>query len=204
MINYGIYLVTDSEILKNKDFYKSIEESLKAGVKIIQLREKNALGKEFLEKAYKLRKMTKEYNATLIINDRVDIAMLVDADGVHIGQKDIDAREVRRLIGKNKILGVSAKNLKEAKKAKEDGADYIGVGAMFTTSTKLDANNVSFNELQNIKVNVDIPIVAIGGINIENIKDLKIYNLEGYAIVSAILNNDNIYNISKEFIDSIR
>ena len=204
MINYGIYLVTDSEILKNKDFYKSIEESLKAGVKIIQLREKNALGKEFLEKAYKLRKMTKEYNATLIINDRVDIAMLVDADGVHVGQKDIDAREVRRLIGKNKILGVSAKNLKEAKKAKEDGADYIGVGAMFTTSTKLDANNVSFNELQNIKVNVDIPIVAIGGINIENIKDLKIYNLEGYAIVSAILNNDNIYNISKEFIDSIR
>lgn len=196
-----VYLVTDSNILKGRDFYDSIEASLKAGIKVIQLREKDCLGKEFLEKAYKLRELTKKYNALLIINDRVDIALLVDADGVHVGQKDIPAKEVRRLIGKDKILGVSARNIEQAQNAKEAGADYIGVGAMFNTSTKLDADNVTFDELASIKSTVDIPIVCIGGITLENKTQLDKFNVAGYAVVSAILGKEDIYEESKKWME---
>lgn len=198
-----LYLVTDSEILKGRDFYESIEDALKAGVKTVQLREKKSLGKEFLEKAYKLRELTKKYNAIFIINDRVDIAMLVDADGVHIGQSDIPCSEVRRLIGNDKIIGVSTQNLELALKAKNDGANYIGVGSMFTTTTKLDAKHVSIDELRNIKENIDIPIVCIGGINLSNISTLKNENIDGYAIVSEILKYDDIYSQTKKFMDVI-
>lgn len=196
-----VYLVTDSNILKDRDFYDSIEDSLKAGIKVIQLREKDCLGNEFLEKAYKLRELTKRYNALLIINDRVDIALLVDADGVHVGQKDIPANEVRRLIGKEKILGVSARNIEQAQKAKEDGADYIGVGAMFSTSTKLDADNITFEELEDIKNKVNIPIVCIGGITLENKSQLDKFQVAGYAVVSAILGKEDIYEESKKWIN---
>ena len=137
-----MYLISDSDILKGRDFYKCIEDGLKAGVTMLQLREKNADGGEFLEKALKLRELTKKYNAKFIIDDRIDIALLCDADGVHVGQSDIDAKSARKLIGEDKILGVSARTLQEAKRAKEDGADYIGIGAMFSTSTKLDAKSV--------------------------------------------------------------
>lgn len=198
-----LYLVTDSEILKGRDFYESIEDALKAGVKTVQLREKKASGKEFLEKAYKLRELTKKYNAIFIINDRVDIAMLVDADGVHIGQSDIPCSEVRRLMGNDKIIGVSTQNLELALKAKNDGANYIGVGSMFTTTTKLDAKHVSIEELRNIKENIDIPIVCIGGINLSNIPTLKNENIDGYAIVSEILKYDDIYSQTKKFMDVI-
>ena len=197
-----VYLVTDSNILKDRDFYASIEDALKAGIKIIQLREKDCLGNEFLEKAYKLRELTKKYDALFIINDRVDIALLVDADGVHVGQKDIPAHEVRRLIGKEKILGVSARNIEQAKKAKEDGADYIGVGAMFSTSTKLDADSVSPEELQQIKDEVDIPIVCIGGITLENKCQLDKFNIAGYAVVSDILGKEDIYEASKKWMEA--
>lgn len=198
-----LYLVTDSDILKGRDFYESIEEALKAGVKTVQLREKKASGKEFLEKAYKLRELTKKYNAILIINDRVDIAMLVGADGVHIGQSDIPCSEVRHLIGNDKIIGVSTQNLALSLKAKNDGADYIGVGSMFTTTTKLDAKHVSIEELRSIKENIDIPIVCIGGINLSNISTLKNENIDGYAIVSEILKYDDIYGQTKKFMDII-
>ena len=110
-----LYLVTDSDILKGRDFYKCIEDAIKAGVTMVQLREKNADGKEFLEKAIKLRKITRKYNVTFVINDRVDIAMIADADGVHVGQSDIDAMSIRKLIGEDKIIGVSARMLKKQK-----------------------------------------------------------------------------------------
>lgn len=198
-----LYLVTDSDILKGRDFYKCIEEAMKAGVTMVQLREKNTDGKEFLEKALKLRELTRKYNVTFIINDRVDIALLSDADGVHVGQSDIDADSVRKLIGKDKIIGVSARSVAEAQKAKADGADYIGIGAMFSTSTKLDAKEVSFDTLREMTSQVDIPFVLIGGITLDNVSQLKIFNPDGYAIVSGILKYDNIYDRVSQWLKKI-
>ena len=187
-----LYLVTDSEILKDRDFYKCIEDAIKSGVTMVQLREKNTDGKEFLEKAIKLRELTNKYNVTFVINDRIDIAMLVDADGVHIGQSDIDAVSARKLLGDNKIIGVSARNLQEAKIAKENGADYLGIGAMFSTSTKSDAKLVSFNTLEEIIKEVNLPFVLIGVITLDNVKKLKHFKPDGYALVSGILGTDDI------------
>ena len=187
-----LYLVTDSDILKGRDFYKCIEDAIKAGVTMVQLREKNADGKEFLEKAIKLRKITRKYNVTFVINDRVDIAMIADADGVRVGQSDIDAVSARKLLGDNKIIGVSARNLQEAKIAKENGADYLGIGAMFSTSTKSDAKLVSFNTLEEIIKEVNLPFVLIGGITLDNVKKLKHFKPDGYALVSGILGTDDI------------
>ena len=187
-----LYLVTDSDILKERDFYECIEEALRGGVTMLQLREKNASGKEFLEKAIKLRKMTHKYNVKFIINDRVDIAILCHADGVHVGQSDIPADKVREIMGEGKIVGVSARTLEEALEAKNNGADYLGVGAMFSTNTKLDAKSVSKDTLKIIKEEVGLPIVAIGGLSLNNIDELSDIKLEGYAVVSAILGADDI------------
>jgi len=197
------YLVTDSDILKGRDFYEAIEAALKGGVTMVQLREKECLGKEFLEKALKLREVTRRYNAAFIINDRVDIALLCEADGVHVGQDDIPAVEVRKLIGDNMLLGVSARNLEEALEAKKAGADYLGVGAMFTTSTKLDAEYVTLDTLKEIQSETQLPTVLIGGLTLENIDIFKECNIDGYAIVSAILGSENIYKESKKWIEKI-
>ena len=198
-----LYLVTDSGILKGRDFYKCIEDAIKAGVTMLQLREKNVDGKEFLEKAKKLRELTEKHNVSFIINDRVDIAQLVDADGVHVGQSDIDALSVRKLIGEDKIIGVSARSVEEAKVAKEMGADYLGIGAMFSTSTKLDAKDVSFNTLNDMKNAVDLPFVLIGGISLDNVSELKKFNPDGYALVSGILGAEDIEKRVKEGIEKI-
>ncbi|KMT23206.1 thiamine phosphate synthase [Clostridium cylindrosporum] len=189
---FNLYLVTDSSILNGRDFYNCIEEALKGGVTTLQLREKDASGKEFLEKAIKLRELTNRYNVKFIINDRVDIALICSADGVHIGQSDLPANEVRKLIGEDKLLGVSARTLEEAIEAEENGADYVGVGAVFGTKTKKDAKDVSLETLESIKSNVNIPIVAIGGLTLNNIDILKPYDIEGYAVISAILGAANI------------
>lgn len=190
-----LYLVTDSEMLEGRDFYKCIEDAIASGITTVQLREKNAHGREFLKKAMKLREITKRYGVKFIINDRVDIALICDADGVHVGQSDIDAREVRKLIGDDKILGVSARTLEEAIYAKNDGANYLGIGSIFTTSTKLDAKSASFETVKEIKEKVDIPFVLIGGIKLDNVDKLKSLDSDGYAIISAIL---KAKDISKE------
>ena len=181
-----LYLVTDSQILEGRDFYKCIEDAIKAGVTMVQLRE-----------------LTKKYNVSFIIDDRVDIAMLCDADGVHVGQSDIDAKSVRKLMGDDKIIGVSARTVEEAKKAKEDGANYLGIGAMFSTSTKLDAKNVSFDMLSKIIKEVDLPFVLIGGINLENVSQLKQFNPDGYALVSGILGAQDINSRVKLWYEKI-
>lgn len=187
-----LYLVTDSEMLEGRDFYKCIEDAIVSGITTVQLREKNTSGKEFLKKAMRLREITRKHGVKFIINDRVDIAIICDADGVHVGQSDIDAKEVRKLIGKDKILGVSARTLEEAICAKNDGADYLGIGSVFTTSTKLDAKSASFETVKEIKEKVNIPFVLIGGIKLDNIDKLKCLNSDGYAIISAILKSENI------------
>ena len=198
-----LYLVTDSDILRGRDFYKSIKDALKGGVTMLQLREKDASGKEFLDKAVKLRELTRKYDVKFIINDRVDIAMLCDADGVHVGQSDIPADKVRKLLGTDKIIGVSARTVEEARTAQERGADYLGVGAMFTTTTKLDAKAVSIERLMEIKEKVNLPIVAIGGLSLNNIEMLKECNIDGYAVVSAILKAEYIKTECEKWIDTI-
>ena len=198
-----LYLITDYEMVKERDFYRCVEEALKGGVTILQHREKNVSGREFLDRALKLRELTRKYGVKLIINDRVDIALLCDADGVHVGQSDIDAINVRKLIGDDKILGVSAKTLNEAEKALADGADYIGIGAMFTTNTKDDAEYSSFETVQEIRTNVVIPFVLIGGISLENVDQLIPLNADGYSVISSILKADDIYSQTKKWIAKI-
>ena len=186
-----MYLISDSDILKGRDFYKCIEDAIKSGVTMVQLREKNTDGKEFLEKAIKLRELTNKYNVTFVINDRIDIAMLCDADGVHLGQSDIPAKEARKLMP-GKIIGVSCRTVEEAERAKADGADYLGVGDIFGTKTKLDAKRVSLDTLKEIKEKVNLPVAAIGGLNLDNIDYVKKCNIDGYAVVSAILKANDI------------
>lgn len=191
-IDYSLYLVTDRNILKNRDLKYEVENAIKGGVTLVQLREKECGGKDFLKYAVEVKEITDKYDIPLIINDRVDIALAIDAAGVHVGQNDIPAKVVRELIGKNKILGISASNLEEAKKAVEDGADYLGVGAIYSTSTKKDAKNVKLNMLKEIRDNIKIPIVAIGGIDKNNAKEVIECNIDGIAVVSAILSENNI------------
>lgn len=172
-VDYSLYLVTDRSMLKNSDITEAVEAAIKGGVTLVQLREKDISTLEFYNVACAVKKVTDKYGISLIINDRIDIALAVDAAGVHLGQSDLEAAVARRLIGENKILGVSAATLEESLKAEEDGADYLGVGAVFTTTTKNDARTVSLEMLKNIKETVKIPVVAIGGINYENAGMLK-------------------------------
>ncbi len=196
-IDYSLYLVSDRNVLNGKDFIKSLEEAILGGVTLIQLREKNANSLEFYELAVKVKELTAKYNIPLIINDRLDIAMAVDAEGVHVGQNDMPANIVRNILGEDKILGVSVSTLEEAKKAVDDGADYIGVGALFPTDTKVDANSVSLDQIKSIKQNINIPVVGIGGINEFNIKSAMDTGIDGVAVVSAILGKENIKEASE-------
>lgn len=199
-----LYLVTDSDILEGRDFYYEIEESLKAGVKCIQLREKNLGGKAFLEKARKLRELTTKYDALFIVNDRVDIAMLSNADGVHVGQSDIPLKDVRALVGDDMIIGISANTVELAIEARDNGADYIGVGAVFPTATKKDATNVGISLLEEISEDVkNIPIVAIGGIKLSHLDKISHIDVTGYAVISDILGDENIFSKCKEWLNAI-
>lgn len=191
-IDYSLYLVTDRGILNGRSLEDAVEQSILGGTSIVQLREKDASSLEFYKIALSVKKITDKYNVPLIINDRVDIALAVDAAGVHVGQTDIPPQIVRRIIGLNKILGVSTQNVEQAIKAKEAGADYVGVGAIFPTTSKSDAKVVTINELKAIKNNIDIPVIAIGGINERNVKTLSETEIDGIAVISSILEHENI------------
>ncbi|MEQ8155942.1 MAG: thiamine phosphate synthase [Clostridiaceae bacterium] len=196
-VDYSLYLVTDRNMLKNSDITEAVEAAIKGGVTLVQLREKDISTLEFYNVACAVKKITDKYGIYLIINDRIDIALAVDAAGVHLGQSDLKAAVARRLIGENKILGVSAATLEESLKAEEDGADYLGVGAVFTTTTKNDARTVSLEMLKNIKETVKIPVVAIGGINSENAGTLRECNIDGIAVISDILAKEDIEEAAK-------
>ena len=190
-IDYSVYLVTDHRNTNDEEFLNIIEEAIKGGTTIVQLREKTASTKEFYQLALKVKEITSKYDVSLLINDRIDIALAVDSDGVHIGQDDMPAGIARKIIGKDKILGVSASTVAEAKKAEADGADYIGSGAVFPTATKDDADSVSKLQLKEIVHSIDIPVVAIGGITLENADTLKDTGIAGFSVVSAIMSADN-------------
>lgn len=191
-VNYRLYLVTDRDMLKNVDLYTAVEEAIKGGVTLVQLREKDITTQNFYKTAVEIKKVTDKYNVPLIINDRMDIALAADTAGLHVGQDDMPCIIARKLLGNDRILGVSARTLEEAIKAEKDGADYIGVGAVFPTSTKGDAKAVSIELLKKIKESVSIPVVAIGGINEKNASLLKPANIDGISVISSILGKEDI------------
>ncbi len=191
-IDYTLYLVTDRDLMSTKTLEEAVEQAIMGGCTLVQLREKTASSREFYQTALKVKEITDKYKLPLIINDRVDIALAVDADGVHVGQSDLPAAIVRKIIGEDKILGVSAGSVEKAIEAQREGADYIGVGALFSTSTKTDANSVSKETLVKIIEEVSIPVVGIGGINAQNAAQLKNTGINGIAVVSAIIAQKDI------------
>ncbi|MGL6065095.1 MAG: thiamine phosphate synthase [Fusobacteriaceae bacterium] len=200
----GIYGITDSKSGKNKNIIEYSEELLKGGVKIIQYREKNKRIKEMLEEAKLLRKLTLKYNAIFIINDYLDIALITDADGIHIGQGDLPIEEVRKIIGKDKIIGISTHNPEEAKQALLDGADYIGVGPIYYTETKEDIGDlVTLEYLEYVEKNIDLPYVAIGGIKESNIDEILKRGTKSVCLVSELIENENTYKITKRINEKI-
>lgn len=202
-----LYAVTDRSWLNGRTVKEQVEDALKGGATFIQLREKDLDYNSFLAEALELKALCKEYDVPFVINDNVDIAIACDADGVHVGQSDMEAGNVREKLGPGKTIGVSAHNLEEALAAKAHGADYLGVGAVFSTSTKLDADTTSFGVVYDICNSVNIPVVAIGGINENNILELKDTGIDGVAVVSAIFAKpditaatENLLSLAKELV----
>lgn len=186
-----LYAVTDRRWLHGKALCEQVEQAILGGVTCVQLREKELDAEHFLREAIAMKAVCAKYGVPLIINDNLEIARASGADGVHVGQKDCAAREVRRILGEHIILGVSAATVAEAKRAEADGADYIGCGAVFSTSTKTNTRSVDNRLLSEICASVSIPVVAIGGITAENAAELKGTGIAGTAVVSAIFAQEN-------------
>lgn len=187
-----LYVVTDRHWLNGQTLYEQVEEALKGGATFIQLREKDLTEEEFLEEAKKIQQLCKKYRVPFIINDNVKLAKEIDADGVHVGQSDMEALDVRAQLGEDKIIGVSARTVEQALLAEKHGADYLGVGAVFQTGTKTDAREVEHSVLKEICTKVDIPVVAIGGITQDNVKELSGSGINGVAVISAIFAQKDI------------
>ena len=199
--DYTLYLVTDRQLMSCDSLTEAVEQAILGGCTMIQLREKELSSLEFYNQAVAVKQVTDKYHIPLIINDRIDIAMAVQATGVHIGQHDLPAAAVRKVIGENMLLGVSASSIAEAIQAQQDGADYLGVGAMFPTGTKTDADSVSMEELQKIRTAVSLPIIVIGGINKGNAGRFKPMGIDGLAVVSAIIAQSDIKAAAAELKD---
>lgn len=196
-----LYAVTDRTWLGNETLYEQVEKALKGGATFIQLREKTLDDETFLKEAIEIQELCKKYNVPFVVNDNVDIAIKMNADGVHVGQSDMEAGDVRAKLGPNKIIGVSAQTVEQAILAKERGADYLGVGAVFPTGSKDDADDVSHDTLKAICEAVDIPVVAIGGISKNNVSELKGTGICGIAVISAIFAQKDIESATRELRD---
>ena len=199
-----IYALTDARLSCGRTLETVVSALLGAGVKIIQYREKHMKSGEMLEECRLMRRLTREAGACFIVNDHVDIAVLCEADGVHVGQSDMAAGKVRELIGPDKILGVSAQTVDEALLAEREGADYLGVGAVFPTGTKADANAVSYDTLREICAAVSIPVIAIGGITKDNVARLSGSGIVGVAVVSAIFAQPDIPTATRALKAAVR
>lgn len=193
-----LYAVTDRAWVGKQTLLEQVEDALKGGVTCVQLREKVLEKEKFLEEALEMKKLCTKYQIPFIINDNVEIALKCKADGIHVGQSDMEAGNVRKLVGEHMIIGVSVRTVEEAVAAEKAGADYLGVGAMFPTSTKLDAADVSYETLKEICNTVTIPVVAIGGINKNNMQELAGTGVDGIALVSAIFAAENIEETCRE------
>ncbi|SES83175.1 thiamine phosphate synthase [Anaerobranca gottschalkii] len=197
----GIYVIADFGIIKDSPFEYILETILESGIDAIQIRDKESDTHTLYKRALKIKKITEKYRIPLIINDRLDIAIAVDADGVHLGQKDLPVQVAREILGDDKIIGLSASNLEESLKGERAGADYLGVGCLFFTDTKKDTRKVTVEMIKRIKERVKIPVIAIGGINKRNLGEIK-GNVDGVAVASAIFKSDNIKRETLELVES--
>lgn len=193
-----LYAVTDRMWTGKQTLYQQVEAALKGGVTCVQLREKELDDEAFLAEAFEIKELCHKYNVPFFINDNVDVAIKCKADGIHVGQEDMAAGTVRSLVGEDMMIGVSVHTVEEALKAVQNGADCLGAGAMFTTSTKADADVLGMQTLSDICHAVDIPVVAIGGLNKENIAKLSGTGVDGVALVSAIFSAEDIENECRE------
>ena len=209
-----LYAVTDRHWLNGESLYSQVEKALKGGATFIQLREKNLGEEEFLAEAKEIARLCKSYHVPFVINDNVEIAKKVDADnvdiavamnadGVHVGQSDMEALDVRKTLGEDKIIGVTAKTVEQALKAQAHGADYLGVGAVFGTTSKADATKLDHKVLKEICETVDIPVVAIGGITGENVTELAGNGICGVAVISAVFGQPDIEQATKELKEKV-
>jgi thiamine-phosphate pyrophosphorylase len=187
-----LYAVTDRAWVGRQTLYDQVECALRGGVTCVQLREKGLDNAEFLREAIEVKKLCRKYHVPFIVNDNVKVAIECGADGIHVGQNDMQAKNVRECAGENKILGVSVQTVEQAVLAEKNGADYLGVGAVFTTSTKPDADAVSRDTLIAICGAVSIPVVAIGGIHRQNVLQLSGTGVDGIALISAIFGSEDI------------
>ena len=192
-----LYAVTDRTWLKDETLCEQVEKAIKGGAGFVQLREKNLDEESFLNEALEIQKLCRKYNIPFVINDNVEIAKKINADGVHVGQSDMNAVDVRAILGEDKILGVSAQTVEQALLAEKMGADYLGVGAVFSTGSKADADDVKHETLKAICEAVSIPVVAIGGIGAANVLELKNSGISGIAVISAIFAADDIERATK-------
>lgn len=199
-----LYAVTDKSWSETMSLEKQVEQAIEAGVTFLQLREKNLKEEDLLKEAFYFKELAKKYKIPFIINDNVEIAKKCDADGVHVGQKDMEAVKAREILGDNKLIGVSVQTVEQARLAENQGADYLGVGSVFTTSTKEDAKLVSYTVLKEICQSVTIPIVAIGGISTTNMEKLKGSGIDGVAVVSAIFASKDIKRATKELLEKAK
>lgn len=199
-----LYAVTDRHWLGDDTLYDQVKKALDGGATFIQLREKNLDREDFLAEAIEIQKLCKEYGVPFVINDEVSIAKDIDADGVHVGQSDMEAMDVRKLLGPDKILGVSAQTVEQAVIAEKHGADYLGVGAVFATGSKDDADDVSHETLKAICEAVSIPVIAIGGITKDNVAELSGSGICGVAVISAIFGQNDIQKATEELKKSVQ
>ncbi len=193
-----LYAVTDRHWLSGRSLTEVVKKSLDGGVTFVQLREKELDEETFLKEALEIKELCSRYNVPFVINDNVELAKKIDADGVHVGQSDMEAGDVRAMLGPDKIIGVSAQTVEQAILAEKRGADYLGVGAVFKTGSKADADDVSFETLKAICDAVSIPVIAIGGITLENVKELSGSGICGIAVISAIYAADDIKKAAED------
>ncbi len=201
-VDYSLYLITDRELVGPKDFLTSVSRALEGGVTLLQVREKSVSSREFYDIGLKLKALAAEFAVPLIVNDRVDLALSLDADGVHIGQEDLPLETVRRIIGKDKLLGYSVSNIEEAVYGEKRGADYLGAGPGYPTGSKPDAGRaIGIEGLEAIRERVNIPVVGIGGIGPANLNQVKGTGIAGISVISAILSQPDPYQAAKELSD---
>ena len=194
----SLYFITDSTNYTEEEFLRRVEQALKGGATLLQLREKEKSTREYIELAEKVHEIAKRYNVPLIIDDRVDVALAVDAEGVHVGASDMPVATARKIMGEDKIVGATAKTVPWAKEACEQGADYLGVGAIYPTTTKVVTVLTSTETLDAITKAVPIPVNAIGGLNKDNIDVLKGIDISGVCVVSAIMKSDDPEKAARE------